>query len=86
MLYQLSYRPTPFPCGVVTAGYVLLRFPMSAMAPAEAAVLVELQPIRRLLLVFLRIVVAAFAFGASQNHHDTRLFLGHCFPSGKIGT
>jgi hypothetical protein len=56
---------------------------MGAVATAEPAILIELQPIRRLLLIFLRVVVSAFAFAASQNDHHTRFFLRHRFPSGK---
>lgn len=77
MLYQLSYRPK---------AAALLGFAVGAVAAAEAAILVELQPIRRLLLVLLRIVVAALALSACQNYHYTRFFLGHRFPSGLIRT
>ena len=50
---------------------------MSPVTAAEAAVLAELQPVRGLLLVLLRVVVPALALGARQNDHHTRFFLCH---------
>ena len=47
------------------------------MAAAEAAILAQLQPVRRFLLVFLRVVVAALALGAGHHHHHARFFLSH---------
>lgn len=47
------------------------------MAAAEAAVLVELQPVGRLLFVLLRVVVAALALGAGHDHHHAILFFSH---------
>jgi hypothetical protein len=50
---------------------------MRFVASAEAAVFAELQPVRGLLLVFLRVVVPAFALGARQDDHHSRFFLCH---------
>ena len=44
----------------------LLRFLVRRVLPAEAAVLAELQPLRRLLLVLRRAVVAALALAARE--------------------
>ena len=55
----------------------LLRFAMGTMATAPTAILIELEPFRRFLLVLLRIVIPAFALGTGQNHHHARFFLRH---------
>ena len=55
----------------------LLRLAMRAVAAAEAAIFAQLEPVRRLRFVFLRVVVAAFALGASHHHHDACFFLSH---------
>lgn len=38
---------------------------------AESAILIHLQPVRRVLLVFLRVVVALLAFRASECDFDS---------------
>jgi hypothetical protein len=50
---------------------------MRFVATAKAAILAELQPVRRLSLVFLRVVIAALALSTGKNHHHARLFLCH---------
>jgi hypothetical protein len=55
----------------------LFRFLMRRMLPAEAAVLAELEPLRRLLLVLGRAVVAPLAVAARQVNdvsHNIREF------------
>jgi hypothetical protein len=47
------------------------------MAAAKTAVLAQLEPFCRLLLIFLRIVVAALALRARQNDHYAILFFCH---------
>jgi hypothetical protein len=51
--------------------------PVRSVAAAEAAVFAQLQPFRRLLLVFLRVIVAALALGARQYDHYACFFLCH---------
>jgi hypothetical protein len=50
---------------------------MGLVTAAEAAVFAELQPVRGLLLIFLRVVVPALALGARQNDHHARFFFCH---------
>jgi hypothetical protein len=50
---------------------------MGLVTAAEAAVLAELQPVRGLLLIFLRVVVTALALGAGHHYHHACLFLCH---------
>jgi hypothetical protein len=50
---------------------------MGTVAPAEAAILAEFKPVSRLLFVFLRVVVAAFALCAGHDHHHAILFFCH---------
>lgn len=47
------------------------------MAAAEAAILLQLEPFGRLLLVLLRVVVPALALTARQDDHDSVLFFCH---------
>ena len=47
---------------------------VQTMAPAATAKLVELQPVRRVLFVFRRYVIALFALGALQNYVISRHF------------
>ena len=57
---------------------------MQPMAPAAAAKLFKLKPVRRVLFVLCRHVITLFALGALQNYiisrHKSSLFhdLGHC--------
>ena len=53
---------------------------MGVVAAAEAAILAELQAIRGLLLVFLRVVVPALAVRARHHDHHAILFLRHLSP------
>jgi hypothetical protein len=50
---------------------------MGFVRAAEAAVLAKLEPLGRLLFIFLCVVVAAFALVAGQNYHDTIFFFCH---------
>ena len=50
---------------------------MGTVATAEPAILAQLKPIRRLLLIFLRIVIAALALGARHYDHYAILFFRH---------
>ena len=50
----------------------LFVFPVQAVAAAAAAELVELKPVRRVLLVLRRDVVTLFALGALQNYVISR--------------
>ena len=50
----------------------LLTLPVQRMTAAATAELLELQPIRRVLLVLGRYVVALLAFGALQNNVISR--------------
>jgi len=50
---------------------------MSPVTAAEAAVLAELQPVRGLLFVLLRVVVPALTLSARQDNHHARFFLCH---------
>jgi len=52
----------------------LFVFSVQPMAAAATAILVEFQPVRRVLLVFRRHVVALFALGALQNNVISRHF------------
>jgi hypothetical protein len=55
---------------------------MRSMAAAEPAVFAEFEPIRRMLLIFLRVVVATLALGACHNDHYAILFFCHvCLPA-----
>jgi hypothetical protein len=50
---------------------------MGTVAPAPAAILAQLEPIGRLLLIFLRVVVATFALSAGHHDHHAILFFSH---------
>ena len=58
-------------------GDVLLGFAVGAVAAAEAAIFAELEPVRRFLLVLLRVVIAALALGARHHNHHAIFFLCH---------
>jgi hypothetical protein len=47
---------------------------MQPVAAAATAILIELQPVRRVLFVFCRHVIALFALGALQNYVISRHF------------
>lgn len=57
----------------------LLRLAVRLMAAAKAAVLAQLEPFRRFLLIFLRVVIAAFAFRTRHNDHHAILFFCHFY-------
>ena len=63
----------------------LLGFAVGAVAPAEAAVLAQLQALRGFLLVFLRVVISALALGARHRNHHALLFLRHYPVSQDVG-
>jgi hypothetical protein len=70
----------------------LLRFFMSRVLPAKAAILVELEPLARLFLVLRRAVVAALTFVARQrddvSHYSIlrdSVFAGSLFGSPSNG-
>ena len=50
----------------------LFIFPMQSVAAATTAKLFEFQPVRRILLVFGRYIIAFFALGALQNYVISR--------------
>jgi hypothetical protein len=50
---------------------------VGAVAAAVAAILGKLEAIRVVLLVFLRVVVAALALLAGEDNHHPVLFFGH---------
>jgi hypothetical protein len=56
---------------------LLFGFAVGSVAAAEAAVLRQLEAVGRVLLVLLRVVVAALALLASQNDHHAVLFFRH---------
>ncbi len=47
------------------------------MTAAEAAIFAELEPVGRLLFIFLGVVVTALALRARHNNHYTILFFRH---------
>ena len=47
------------------------------MAAAEAAILAQLEPVRRLRFILLRVVIPALALGARHHDHHARFFLCH---------
>ena len=55
----------------------LLRFPMGTVTAAPAAILAQLEPPGRLLLVLERVVVSALALGAGHRYHHAVFFLCH---------
>jgi hypothetical protein len=50
---------------------------MGPMAATESAIFAEFEPLRGLLLVFLRVIVPALTFRTRHHDHHARLFLGH---------
>src|SRR5579884_2881335 len=50
---------------------------MRAVAPAPPAILAQLEPLRRLLLVLERVVIPALALGARHRHHHAGFFFRH---------
>src|ERR1700676_49799 len=55
----------------------LLGFAVRFVAPAEAAILAQLEPLAGLLLVLEGVVVAPLALGASHRNHHPGLFFRH---------
>jgi len=55
----------------------LLGFAVRFMAPAETAVFRKFETVGVVLFIFLRVVVAAFALGASHRNHNAVLFFRH---------
>jgi hypothetical protein len=55
----------------------LLRLAVGSVTAAKAAVFAKLQPVGGFLLIFLRVIVAAFALGTSHNDHDALFFFCH---------
>ena len=69
MLCQLSYTPA--------VPLILLGFPMKGVLSTPWAVLVELDPVRIVLLVLARRVRPLLALGAGELERGTRFDLGH---------
>jgi hypothetical protein len=61
----------------------LFGLPMRFVAAAETAVLAQFEPVRGLLLVLERVVVAPLALGASHGNHHTGFFFRHRGSSRK---
>jgi hypothetical protein len=59
------------------AARLLLGFAVRAVAPAEAAILAQLQAVGGFLLVLLRVVVATLALRAGHRDHHASFFLRH---------
>lgn len=55
----------------------LLGFFVGVVTAAEAAIFAQLQAIRRLRFIFLRVVIAALAVRARHNNHNPLFFLCH---------
>jgi hypothetical protein len=62
-------------------GYGLLCFRMHCVLTAKTAVLVHLQPVRRVFLVLLRVVVTLFAIVAAQYDFDSHITAPPCINS-----
>jgi hypothetical protein len=73
----LAASPVPKLAQAKNDLYALFRLAMGTVAAAEATILLELQPVGRLLLIFLCVVVAALAFAARHHNHDTIFFFCH---------
>ena len=69
MLCQLSYTPA--------ATVILLGFPMKGVLPTPRAVLVELDPVRIVLLVLARRVRPLLALGAGELERGSRFYSCH---------
>ncbi len=78
LLYQLSYRPR-FGRHAVRRR-TLFGFSMGLVTAAEPAILAQLHSIRRLLLIFLRVIITAFALGTRHHNHNAGFFLCHFLP------
>jgi hypothetical protein len=68
-------------CAATARGKTLFGFAMRLMATAEAAILAQLHTVGGLLLVFLRVVIAAFALRARHHDHHAILFFSHFYSS-----
>jgi len=58
-------------------GAALFCFAVGTVTAAETAILAQFQPVGRLLLIFLRVVIAAFTLSARHDNHYAILFFCH---------